>query len=389
MASIVKREGPRGVSYLVRYRLDSGEQRSKAFRTKKEAEAFASITEADKVRGELIDPRSGKVTFADWWAEWWPTTVNLRASTRARDESYARNHLLPHFGPVALSDIDHMAVKRWVADLSASGLAPATVVKAAQIFGKAIGAAVDAGRIRTDPTARVELPKVEREEMRFLTPDEVATLVDSMAPQYRALVLVGAYCGLRIGELAGLKRDRVDLLRRRLEVAEIATEVRGHIVIGPPKTRAGRRSVPIPRFVADALAEHLAVTSGDIVFPSPDGGYLRSNNFRRRYWHPAVTAAGLDGLTPHALRHTAVAFWIDAEASPKEIAARAGHASVVTVLDRYGHRLPGTEDKVTDALDAMGRGASAAPAGNVRALVVHQNDSEAGNDEGQAEENAL
>ncbi len=62
---------------------------------------------------------------------------------------------------------------------------------------------------------------------------------------------------------------------------------------------------------------------------------------------------------------------------------------MVTVLDRYGHRLPGTEDKVTDALDAMGRGASAAPAGNVRALVVHQNDSEAGNDEGQAEENAL
>ena len=48
------------------------------------------------------------------------------------------------------------------------------------------------------------------------------------------------------------------------------------------------------------------------------------------------------GLRPHDLRHTAVAFWIAAGASPKEIATRAGHTSVVTVLDRYGHLLPGS-----------------------------------------------
>jgi integrase len=65
------------------------------------------------------------------------------------------------------------------------------------------------------PCRRVPLPKVEREEMRFLTPAEVAALADAIAPRYRALVLVGAYGGLRIGELAGLRRCRVDLLRGR------------------------------------------------------------------------------------------------------------------------------------------------------------------------------
>ena len=68
---------------------------------------------------------------------------------------------------------------------------------------------------------------------------------------------------------------------------------------------------------------------------------------------PAAAAAGLDGLRPHDLRHTAVALWIAAGASPREIAARAGHTSVVTVLDRYGHLLPELDDRLRDRLDEM------------------------------------
>jgi len=85
---------------------------------------------------------------------------------------------------------------------------------------------------------------------------------------------------------------------------------------------------------------------------------MRSSLFRRRIWAPAVTSAGLDPLRLHDLRHSAVAFWIAAGASPNEIARRAGHSSVVTVLDRYGHLLPGTEDAVNDALDVMARDAA-------------------------------
>jgi integrase len=77
--------------------------------------------------------------------------------------------------------------------------------------------------------------------MRFLTPAEVTTLADAIKARYRALVLVGAYGGLRIGELAGLRRGRVDLLRGTVTVAEIVVEVRGVLHIGPPKTRASRR----------------------------------------------------------------------------------------------------------------------------------------------------
>ncbi|HEY6709315.1 MAG TPA: site-specific integrase, partial [Actinomycetota bacterium] len=237
-----------------------------------------------------------------------------------------------------LAAISQRDVRAWVAELSARGLAPATVQKSYQLLGKVMGAAVDAGMLAQSPCRRVPLPKVEREEMRFLTSTEVATLADAINRRYRALVLVGAYGGLRIGELAGLRRGRVDLLRGTVTVAEIVVEVGGVLHIGPPKTRASRRTVGLPRFVADELAAHLA-GPGDpehFVFTAPRGGALRVTAFRARVWRLAIRAAGLDGLRIHDLRHTAVALWIAAGANPKEVAARDGHASVSFTLDRYG-----------------------------------------------------
>jgi integrase len=198
----------------------------------------------------------------DWLGEWWATTTNLRPKTRDWDELLLRRLALPSFGAVPLAAISQRDVRAWVVELSARGLAPATVQKSYQLLAKVMGAAVDAGMLAQSPCRRVPLPKVEREEMRFLTPAEVATLAAAIAPRYRALVLVGAYGGLRIGELAGLRRNRVDLLHGTVQVAEIVVEVRGVLHIGPPKTRASRRTVGLPRFVVEELAAHL-VEAGD------------------------------------------------------------------------------------------------------------------------------
>jgi integrase len=161
-------------------------------------------------------------------------------------------------------------------------LEPATVVKAYQLLGRTMTAAVNADMVPRSPCRAVRLPKVEREEMRFLNPAEVATLADVIDTRYRALVLVAAYGGLRMGELAGLRRRRVDLLRGTVDVAEIVVEVRGELYMGQPKTRAGRRIVTLPRSVAEELAEHLEPV-GDAdgwVFTADKGGVLRPSNFR-------------------------------------------------------------------------------------------------------------
>lgn len=355
MASIEKRERDGHTSYRVRYRDPSGRSRNKTFQRMVDARRFASSVEVSKDRAEWVDPQLGRRRYRDWHAEWWATTTNLRASTRAQNESYIRNHVLPVFGDLPLAAIGQLDVRRWVADLSASGLAPSTMRKVYAIFGKTMRAAVDAGLIAKTPCRAIPLPKAEHSEMRFLTPLEVARLADTIDERYRALVLVAAYGGLRIGELAALRRERVDLLRGTVEVAEVLTEVSGNLHVGPPKTRASRRTVTLPRAVVDELAEHLEryASPDGWVFPAPQGGPLRVPGFRQRQWIPAVRASGLEPLRLHDLRHTAVALWIASGADPKQIAVRAGHTSVSFTFDRYGHLMPDHDLELRDRLDAM------------------------------------
>ena len=342
--------------WRARLGLEDGSRSSATFNTKVEADAWLAAQRTDQSRGAWVDPRRGELTFGGWVEAWWSTTTNLRPSTRARDRGYIDRYLLPVFQAYTVGSISQLEVRGWVAGLTDDGLAPATVVKAYQILAKIMGAAVDGGLIATTPCRRVPLPRVERHEMRFLTTDEVARLADAIHPRYRALVLLGAYGGLRIGELAGLRRDRVDILRRRVEVAEILVEVAGRISTGPPKTRAGRRNIALPRFVLTELNDHLANwSSEDHVFTAPQGGPLRVPAWRRRFWNPAVAEAQLEPLRPHDLRHTAVALWIAQGASPKHIAARAGHTSVAFTLDRYGHLYPDAEDTLMDRLDSAAK----------------------------------
>lgn len=260
--------------------------------------------------------------------EWRAGVVGLRPSTIARDDGYVERYLLPWFENHRLEEIDHAAVRVWIAQLTAQGLSPATVVKAAQIMGKIMAVAASNGRIASSPCSGVRLPRIERREMRFLTPSEIVSLADRIDPRYRALVYLGAYGGLRVGEMFGLRTARFDSLRARVEVAETLVEVSGHLHAGPPKTRAGHRFVPLPRVAIGALDRHVlefADPTG-LLFTAPEGGPLRLASWRRRFWLPAVKGAGVAPLRPHDLRHTAVALWFAAGATPKEIAPGPGTA---------------------------------------------------------------
>lgn len=353
MSSIERQPNGR---WRARYRDPFGRSRSKTFRRKVDAEQFLTSVGHAKLAGSYVDPAGARMSFDDWLTKWRAGVVDLRPSTLARDDDYIERYLKPAFGHLRLGEIDHAMVRAWVAELSARGLAPATVVLAAGILRKILATAVTAGLLATSPAVGLRLPRIEHTEMRFLTPAEVAALADAIDPSFRTLILLGAYGGLRIGEMLGLRAKRLDVLRGRVDVAEILVEVAGHLHYGPPKTRAGRRTVPLPRVATSALAEHLRQRPAgpdDLVFRAPDGGPVRLANWRHRHWAKAVRKAGVEPLRPHDLRHTAVALWIAAGATPKEVAARAGHTSVVTVLDRYGHLLPGTSERVNEALDAL------------------------------------
>lgn len=336
------------------YRDPRRRERTAVFDTRRDAERWVAANRADLVRGQWHDPRLSRMLLRDWTAEWWTTTTNLRLTTRVRDEGYLERYILPAFGDLPLDQVLQRDVQRWVVGLSDQGLAPATVEKAYQILSKVLRGAVDAGLLQTSPCRRVTLPRRTRTEMRFLCPEEIDRLADVIHPRYRALVYVAAYGGLRIGELAGLRRHRVAPRCDRIEVAEIAVEVRGMLTFGEPKTRAGRRFVTLPSTVAEDLSRHLETWAGaDYVFAGPEGSAMRPPLFRQRFWTPAVRSAGLEPLRPHDLRHTAVALWIATGANPLEVSRRAGHSSSSFTLDQYGHLFPEADRNLADRLETL------------------------------------
>jgi integrase len=247
-------------------------------------------------------------------------------------------------------DVSHADVQTWLTELSARRQA-ATVRKVHRVLSRVLALAVKDGRLAGNPAAGVNLPRVVGGERRYLTHEQVATLADLCGP-YRLVVLFLAYTGLRWGEMAALCVGRLDLMRRRAEVAQSVTPVRGVLTWGTPKGHE-RRSVPIPRFLVDELAAHVAGKDpAGLVFTGERGGVLRAQVFQRAAFTSAAETVGVAGLHPHELRHTAASLAIAAGANVKVVQTMPGHKSATMTLDLYGHLFQDQLDEVADALDS-------------------------------------
>ena len=294
------------------------------------------------------------MTFADWVGRWELSTVDLRPTTRELNLEITRNYLLPRFGRFLLAEIRPSDVRSMVAEeLAAAKLSGSAVRRHAIVLGTILESAVQDGRIARNPVRGVKLPPEASRRMRFLEPEEVAAVVTAHPEHYRPMILTAAYVGLRWGELVGLAVDHVDLLRRTVRVDRQLLVFGGHAEFGPPKTRAGIRTVSLPAFLVDVLGEHFArpaVQSSGLAFPGPKGAPLRRSNFRR-VWSKASTTANLGDLRFHELRHTAAALAIANGAHPLAIRERLGHSSITVTMDTYGGLFPRLEEAIADGLD--------------------------------------
>lgn len=326
--------------WQVLFRDETGRQRGQSFPSEKEAKRFRAKVETQLVEGEFIDPSYGEVRFGDWLRLWEQSRVVSR-TTAAAEQSLIRNHVRPAFEHMPLRSITKLRVQGWVAELG-QRLAPASVAKAYRVLQAVMEAAVDEGLVRQSPCRGVSLPRRRVDERVFLTVEQVGALVAELPERYRGLVLLAYLTGMRWSELAGLRVKRLDMLRARLEVAEVAQEVSGQITFGPPKSRASRRVITLDPATLEVLAEHLrAYPAGreDLVFRSQRGHPLSRTIFRSRVWKPAVERAGLTAIGPtfHSLRHSHVASLIADGAPMKAVQQRLGHSSIGITYDTYGH----------------------------------------------------
>ena len=369
MAHVQKRNG----KWHARYRAPDGRERARAFDRKIDAERWLAGVEVSKVRGEWTDPTLGKTTFGEYAAGWLTTKADVGPRTLVNIEGRLRNHVLPFFGEMQLARIQPTHVRGWVAGLTSSGLAPATVKGAYLTCSQVFNQAVVDGIIARTPCLDVRLPSDRRhEEQHFLTAAQVNDLAAAITERYRPLVLAAAYTGMRAGELEALKVARLHPLEGTIEVVESLTEVGGRMVIGPTKT--GRpRTIGVPRFLAQLLGEHVGryPSPEGFVFTAREGGPVRHRNFMARHYKPALPAAGLPSdVRFHDLRHTCAALLIASGRQMHEVKDHLGHSTIRVTSDRYGHLFPQARQAVADALDATFASSGSTPTADVLRLAT-------------------
>ena len=328
------------------------------FLTRAEAQRWVASVETDMARGEWHDPRLGDLPFGEWADQWLATKAPLVQPSTAELYRYLlRKHVVPRFGRVRIGRITPVDVGAWLAELHRTDLSHNTVAKAYRVLKGVMDGAVSAGLIPKTPCTIKGAGTEREDEMQIASPEQVAALAAAVGPRWEAMVFAAAYSGLRWGELAGLRRRDIDLVRNRISVTRKLGEVNGHLSFSAPKSAAGRRTVGIPSFVARSLAVHidLYALAGDdgLIFPSPDGTPMRRSNFRRRVWEPATAEVGMTGFRFHDLRHTAATLAAASGASLRALMARIGHASVRAAI-RYQHVIDGQDGDIVRYLEGFG-----------------------------------
>ncbi|MGH7481432.1 MAG: tyrosine-type recombinase/integrase [Longimicrobiales bacterium] len=330
----------------------------KTFHTLAEARAWRSEAQTAIRRGTLGAPSQTTLReAADAWLE------GARAGSirnRSGDcykpsvvrgyETSLRLRVLPELGTRKFSEIRRSDVQDVADRLLGQGLDPWTIRNTLMPLRAIYRRAIARGDTAVNPTRGLELPAVRGKRDRIVSPEEAEALLAVLPEGDRALWATALYGGLRRGELQALRWDDVDLANGVIRVERAWDVQEGPI---EPKSRAGRRKVPIPAVLRDYLVEHRHGRPGAIghVFGRPDGKAFDGTTVDARA-KAAWRRADLKPITLHEARHAFASLMVAAGVNAKALATYMGHSSVTITLDRYGHLMPGNESEAATLLDA-------------------------------------
>ncbi|WP_083736421.1 tyrosine-type recombinase/integrase [Mycobacterium sp. MS1601] len=345
----------KGKRYRARYVDDAGRERARGFTRKSDAQKWLdSEVTAKLATGTYIEPSAGRVTVSAVYQSWFSAQAHISAKTAVTRRSVWNSRVEPQWGNTLVADVRPAAIRAWVAAMVTDGAGTPIIENAFGVLRQVLGAAVEDNRIARNPCDGIKLPKRKHSDRGYLTHKQVVALAATV-DRDGMVVRFLAYTGLRWGEMAALRVQDFDMLRRRVNVSRSVTES-GGLQWSTPKTWE-RRSVPFPATLCDELAA-LMIGKGrdDLVFTDQRGGVLRNSNWRTRVFRPAVLSCQLTDptfptITPHDLRHTAASLAVSARANVKAVQRMLGHAKASMTLDTYADLFDDDLDEVADRLD--------------------------------------
>ena len=285
------------------------------------------------------------MAVGEYLSGWLDRQAQLRESTRVSYRGHIESYLVPLLGDRPLTGLDVRDVQALHAGLSAAGVSTALARRVHATLSSALTTAVDEGLIGHNPAARMRLPRADRYQAGVWSAGQAARfLAHTRSDDLAALWRLGLVCGLRRGELLGLRWRDIDFAAGTLTVRSTRVAVGAQVVEGPPKTARSRRVLPVDRLTEHALytrrktqaalaAEQGRLPSG-YVFTDAHGAPLSPGWVSRRF-ADLVAAAGLPTIRLHDLRHTSATLGLAAGESLKQVSQRLGHSSIVVTADTY------------------------------------------------------
>jgi len=333
---------------------DGKRKRLSHFKTKSEA-----LIALAKIKEEIENGTYGKInkelTFkeaSEKYIEQY-AKIHCKEITVSGYEGYLKNHLLPVFGNKKMINITKPQIEEFIGTLKEKDLSRETINHIIFLQGAVFEKMIDDGVIKVNPVKRVKKLGAYTKKANYLTAEEIKNCLNTAKnkyPQYYSLLYTAIYTGLRQGELFVLTWDDISFEDRIIRVNKSYSHGR----LSTTKTDLSVRNVRMCNSLANVLKqwqEEYLKNDNNLVFPNKNGGYLDSRNVLQRFFHKCLNDAGLKKIRWHDLRHTHISLLINQNVAPQVIQKQAGHSTIKTTMDVYGHLLPSVYNSSVDAID--------------------------------------
>jgi integrase len=347
MASIQKRPDGR---WRARYRDASGKEHARHFKFQnnprfpnESAQHWLDTVTAAVVTGSYLDPKKAKLTVGEWCQTWLKGYENNRFTSVRQARVHVRR-IEAVFGTRTLASIRPSELKAWTAQLKAEGLADSTVYALHARFAHILRDAVDDGLLTRSPAGRKTSPTAGKQRPYVATTEQVWALHDAMPEYMRGVVLLGAFAGLRVGEIAALRVTDVDFMRGAIHPAiQYPSE--------PLKTDMSKNPIPIPQDLALELNRVPVQWGSPTLVVGAFGRPVAPYTIETAWRVARETVEGLpEGFRIHDLRHYYASLLIASGLDVKVVQARLRHSSAKTTLDVYGHMWPDKDESARAAI---------------------------------------
>ena len=349
-------------AWVVNYTDQHGARILKTFTRKKDADAYAATTHINVREGTHVAD-STSVTVATAGDQWIASAeaAGLERATLDQYRQHLRLHIAPFIGREKLSRITVPFVRAFEDRLRADGRSATMTRYVVRSLGALLSDAAERGLIVRNPVRELRHKRKKRGSDKrghalevgtdIPTPDEIKRIVEAASGRWRPLLLTAIFTGLRASELRGLRWQDIDLKAGKLHVRQRADRFNR---IGPPKTKAGARTVPLPPMLVNTLRQwKLACPKGELglAFPNGSGNVEAHPNIIERGLKPVLLAAGVvtrggdakySGL--HSLRHFYASWCASVGLSMKAVQVRMGHSNIAVTMDTYTKLFPDSDD---------------------------------------------